>query len=445
AVVLSHREDEIFLEGGWTRGLRRGDELRAGDAVVQLTDVNPVRSRARRLEGKSQLATGTVLNRIRLGASDEPDLVVFMPEATLEGADLLELEAWLVDALRAAGRRHLGSLDAAAPSHIVRFRRGTGWELVARGAIPRPLGPEPGQDAWRTAIRDLPEDAQVFIQLPLPRGLGRHVDIGDGRSYDRIGVTEDPDAAHYQLVGRQEAGQLTYRWIRPGGALDVDNPLPSSTRAVALGTGTQAPILLGLDLAALTVDLARLRFWLRLPSPDVHFFPYRLALYGVEGPLPADVRKSLSAPVLRKGQQFGLALVRRPELAPIADGRHVYVLLIDADGRQQLLFPHPRYGSVENRLPLDDQLRRDAAVIPFGEQPLITISEPTGLDTYLLLTTEEPIPDPLVLSREGVRAPRESDHPLARLFLESQRGTRSTATLPTRWSVHRLHIEVQEP
>jgi len=72
----------------------------------------------------------------------------------------------------------------------------------------------------------------------------------------------------------------------------------------------------------------------------------------------------------------------------------------DGDRRELSAAPfvHERNGSVENRFPLGDPA---PAVIPLGAN--VEIGPPYGIDAYFLLTTDEPLPDPGVLSLEAVR------------------------------------------
>jgi hypothetical protein len=75
-----------------------------------------------------------------------------------------------------------------------------------------------------------------------------------------------------------------------------------------------------------------------------------------------------------------------------------------------------------------------------------TIQAPFGIDTFVMLTTRTPLPDPGVL--EGAAAltralqPAGAD-PLARLLAQVGAGTRSGPPPPTQleWSIERLTIE----
>ncbi|MCP4658929.1 MAG: hypothetical protein GY856_26250 [bacterium] len=82
--------------------------------------------------------------------------------------------------------------------------------------------------------------------------------------------------------------------------------------------------------------------------------------------------------------------------------------------------------------------------IPIGPQPVLEITAPWGIDTYFLLTTSEPIPDPFVLDSEGVLGPDLSrGHPLERLLRNRGVSKRGKSLLtPTTWSIDRVSYEI---
>ncbi|HEY0140173.1 MAG TPA: caspase family protein [Thermoanaerobaculia bacterium] len=87
--------------------------------------------------------------------------------------------------------------------------------------------------------------------------------------------------------------------------------------------------------------------------------------------------------------------------------RYLYLFVIDSRGAQTLLFP--RSGSVENRF-----LRA-----PHTPVVSITAKRPYGDDTYILLTSDEPLPNPWILE-SGRRSPRpEPDWSIERRVIPS--------------------------
>ncbi|MEM8933348.1 MAG: hypothetical protein AAGE94_19315, partial [Acidobacteriota bacterium] len=436
----------VHLDGGWSRGLREHDVLVAGDVRLQLVAVDPTRSLTRRIEdderGEIQsIQPGTTFRRVRLGVADEPDLRVWMPESTLSRDQLLAFDRRLAVLARRRGVTRLADPWDTPPTHVVRFDESIGWRLVERSGRAIDLGVDPDDAVWASVLDRLAPGARLFVQLPLPADTARHVELGAGSQHAAI-ARSATNMAHYQLVGRRIGDGLAYTWARPGvDASDPDAVLPPRTAERVLGDD---PGRFGLELTEMAQRLSRIRFLFTVESAHDTTFPYRLVLRRFEdaGSAEAIGTTGVERPVVRVGETLGLALdatTDRPQLAP----RYVYVVLIDGNGRRQLLFPHPRHGSVENRFPRPATEPDERSIIPLGPQPILRVREPTGLDTYLLLTLDQPLTDPLVLDEDGVRAPRGDDHPLARLLLLRHVGMRGDATsLPLDWSLDRTSVRI---
>jgi hypothetical protein len=122
----------------------------------------------------------------------------------------------------------------------------------------------------------------------------------------------------------------------------------------------------------------RAQSWLSLESPRGVRAPYRLA-------------------IVRNGATYSLELRAAPAATPVKP-RFYYAFAIGSRGDGVLLFP--RRGSVENRFPL-------SADAPPAQIPLpgsaFRLAPPYGVETYFLLSTEEPLPNPWVLEFEGAR------------------------------------------
>jgi len=79
-------------------------------------------------------------------------------------------------------------------------------------------------------------------------------------------------------------------------------------------------------------------------------------------------------------------------------------------------------GKSHNRYPLADPVPDE---IPLGNPSAFRITRPYGIDTFVLLSTEEPLPNPSILGWEGVRA--------------------RSMLAETPWSIERVTIESVAP
>jgi hypothetical protein len=162
------------------------------------------------------------------------------------------------------------------------------------------------------------------------------------------------------------------------------------------------------------VTLRRIHAWLVLTSPPGTPAPYRLALRDERTKQlvdePTVVGRRIYSIILRASQSSPEPLIPR----------YCYVFVVDSHGNSRLVFP--RTGSVENRFPIGEPA---AAEVPLGLPSAFRITPPFGVDTYFLLSTEEPLPNPAILEWDGVRARR--------------------ALSATPWSIERITLESVAP
>lgn len=212
-----------------------------------------------------------------------------------------------------------------------------------------------------------------------------------------IVVVDDPRDANYLLADRN---RVEHAWIRPRTG-NSDRGLPQQT------AWTSDPLQLRRDL----VTLRRIHSWLTLTPPHDTETPYRLAIRDEQ------TRELVHGATIIGNRLYSIVL--RPS-QPELTRRHYYVFVVDSYGNSRLVFP--KTGSVENRFPIGDV---PAAEIALGGPSAFRISRPYGLDTYFLLSTEEPLPNPSLLEWDGVRARR--------------------ALIATRWSIERITLESIAP
>jgi hypothetical protein len=75
-----------------------------------------------------------------------------------------------------------------------------------------------------------------------------------------------------------------------------------------------------------------------------------------------------------------------------------------------------------------------------GSDSLFDIREPLGMDTYILLTSDEVVPTE-ALAWQGVRTRGPGGSPLASLLFSASSATRAPGpAVPLNWSIQRLSI-----
>jgi hypothetical protein len=447
-VAVLHADDpaRIELQGGLALGIRPGATLRAVDSLGANTPrlrVTASRGVARSI---AELTSGA-FGRVRSGslfaidgfaAGNAEPFRVHVPESPPTLAEWRGAVA-VLDTLRRQG--HVRWDDPAADRRGKLIFGAGSWQLEFTTDtlfLGRRLETREVRDSLRRrGITDA-----IGVELPPPLELITQLAIGTGTPNDFV-ERVDLVSAMYALSGSVDStGQPRFAWSRVGGAEPSGGRfMPARTRDHPWGAAPR-------EVAALLRDdvlaLARVRTWLTLSSPpDDGRFPYRLAFHdSATGKLRVDGE-------LRKGEVISLALIadsqalRGNELQE----RFVYVFTIDAKtGAITLHFPFDRTNS-GNRLPYRENAARPLpTVIYLGGvdargQPLRTFDvEPSGLETYIMLATDEAIP-PDALEGRAVRSATTSA--LARLLYAPASRTRDlrARVTPTTWTLQRLQID----
>ncbi|HYC93132.1 MAG TPA: caspase family protein [Thermoanaerobaculia bacterium] len=375
AVEKVQQDGTVLLQGGWANGLSAGTELRVTDDPKARVTVTVLRGIARS-EGRvvaGSIHSGSLLEVVSWTPPPTRPLRVWMPRMA---GDLPSLARRLAAAASKRGVRWIDDPTEAAAIHLLRPGNGA-WELLEPSGVKR-VEPDPV-----AAVSRLGKGASLFVQFPR----------ADALSIDGVVAVPRAEDADYLLAGRYAAGKLSYAWVRPmvRGSDRRRSALPART---AWETSPAA-------LREHAQRLRRIQMWQLLESPPGARAPYRLALRRVKD------RAFVGDGRLAGGEHYELVLraaAQRPQ------PRYFYAFVIDSHGTSTLLYP--QYGSGENRL---------ADTRPQLSLGQFQVGPPYGLDTFILLATEEPLPSPWVLAWDGVRAgPLElSQWSLERIVFES--------------------------
>jgi hypothetical protein len=407
AVERVRNGDVAVISGGWAHGVTEGSELRVagtrGPALTVTTLLGLGRCEAR-IPAAAHVRSGMLLELSGWAAPPPRPLRVAIPRAAIDVAAF---------ARRAASiRKSIADPTTRTPDHVLR-RAGARWELIDD----HPTSFATDDEALRALGR---LRGSVFVQLPATVTLATQLSAAGP-----VEIVERAEDADYVLAGRFARGRVEYAWVRPnaGRADRRASGLPLRTTWFTDASNT------ALVLRDAVLRLHKIAAWNRLESPPESRWPYRLALrhdeqlVGDGGTVAGD-------------ETYDLEL--HAAAAARIERRHVYVFAIDSYGQSALLFPVS--GSVENHLPLAND-----AVIPL--QAKLEVAPPYGVDTYILLATDEPLSNPWILQWEGVRAPAvvpttALEHLIA-LTGSAARGVR--VVTPTTWSIERIVIESVRP
>lgn len=430
AVSRSRKDGTVVVQGGWANGLSVGNELRTVSLPLVRMTVTAIKglgqSEARILgELPNDLRPGTLVEVAGWAASPPAPLRVWMPRFAGSADTIASIARSLAEH---AARRHVRWVTdplGRTPHYVLRYGV-SGWELLAADAAAEHLG---GDSDALHAIDTLPPGSSLFVQLPVPMALIAALAIGPGTAHREITPLDDADGADYILTGRHAERQLRYAWVRPlvRNADLLKSVLPLRSEWTTPRTAPR-------QLKDAVLRLRAIRDWQLLESPPESRFPYHLDLRrNPDDELPKGA-------VVVGSEHYRLVLRAGSVMLPATvSPRYLYVFVIDSFGRSTLLFPHS--GSVENRYPLDTP----APEIEL-EPSMFEIEPPYGIDTYILLTTDEPLPNPWILDCQGVRTRNASTpSPLEQLLLQAATGVRGARIVtPSTWSIEHVVYESKD-
>lgn len=432
----------VVLLGGRAVGLGEGTEL--------------TRSRKPEVRLRVEVADGLARATAKVITGNAKDIQVGdLFEVTHFASRLAPLRVWIppgpptsddldgtVRSLSAL-RGHAGWMDdpaAETPTHVLMWS-GETWMLNGPAGTARNLGPTPSADAVTQAIgAGTKPPPKLFVCLPLPPEALRALSAMMTGSDSLVTPAKVREDADYLLVGRaaRDGHGVEYAWVRPNAISDPEHesPLPVRTDWIPLAADTAEGAAERLDELALR--LARINAWLNLDAAaSDQVFPYRLVLETKKGVVSPDA-------TLVDGTDVKLFLQADPaSLEQPFVSRYVYVVALDSFGHTQLLFPYPA-ANIFNLLP---SRIKDASTPPprIELPPGLKVSKPFGRDTYILLTSEEEVPDPSVFEQAGVRTRGKgesgSSNPLQVLFGDLAQGARGgERPMPKNWSISRLFV-----
>jgi len=442
ASLIQIRDSVIAeLQGGQAMGLSKGTELKKLTASpsekpvrLRVTEVKGLnRSEAMVIEGiATTLKQGDLFMISRWAAAERADLKVWIPPA-ISKTDLARA-AQEVAALRQSTTVELvDDPTEQTPAYVVQYEA-AGWKALMPDGRTQALGLPAPVSKFASGITTR---APIFVNLPPSTELKQAIKLGPGTSRLSIEITKSPQEANYILAGRVNGENIEYAWVRPGVTKEDkqkgSNPLPVRTDWTAAAE----------KLEEQAVTLSRIRGWLEIQASTSQSFPYALAL-----------RKTGTDEIIRQGAvQEGVkydlvlmadeaALKRLQDENQHVKQRRIYVFAIDSQGNSALLFN--RRGDVENLYPFDPDKppMQQPKLIVLGEPGMLGMAPPFGLDTYILLTSEERIPDPYILEFQGVISRgKGSDTPLAKLLEGIGTASRAPkADVPLNWSIDRIYL-----
>lgn len=470
AALQTNPDGSVWLDVGRVAGIGVGTTF---EAAAQNAGDPGIELRVRSLEGMTRstvevmspndgkVAPGQVFE-LKQWVPSQRALMVWLPPANLSLAQIADAAAQVSASgvsvvADPAEQPWTGRLEWNGSSWIVvpAAVRDASGKLVLDAKAPAPVN----LGAPLTAAKlkqSLPANAQLWFDLPPTRELAAHLELR--REGAAVAAIPDRAEAAYVLAGTLTPHGPAYAWFHKAefespaaiGAAPRHTPGCSTSSSYPVRTAwipaqhgaEPGDASGGLNLYALR--LAKVDGWLQLAdTPGAAYADsyYKLALSREpDGPTLAP-----DQPV-KAGDSLFMSLAAD---AKIVSPRWVYVLDIDCQGNGNLLYP---IDYSENRFPntAGSRLR-----VPLTGAHKIDVGEPFGIDTIIMLSTEQPLPDPEALNFEGVGGKgtrglggSAPPTPLAQLLGDTSSGTRGVRAqrpVPTSWSLDVTQLLSESP
>ncbi len=436
----------VWLDIGRVSGIGIGSEF---TSTIPNSKGQTVRLRVVSLEGIARstaevlgpsgvrVAPGEIFELTKWSPAESAPLRVWHWPSNLSQEEILAAAAQI----EAAGVASVSDPAEEPWTHILNWD-GINWTLQQAGvASPTSLGARLTANGLR---QHLPAGVRLWVNLPPSRELVAKLTLVNRNS--AVQSAADLASAHYALAGVLTANGPAYAWFNksalaagppasgngghsPGCSSTSQYPVRSDWVAVSDGRILEES---GAALNNFASLLAKVHGWLELadsPAGASTSDYYSLALVPESGgtPLAADA-------TVRQGDLLKMALLATDR---VVERRWVYILDIDCHGKGTVLYPG---NYAENQFPNAADNGHEF-LLP-GARTL-RIGPPYGVDTMILLSTAQPLPDPYALNFEGVasRGTRGTGSPLERLLNETSGGTRGfSGEIPTNWGIGLITI-----
>jgi hypothetical protein len=442
-VLRADDKGRVTLQGGLALGLAPGCELKkvgklpASEqvrlALISVPTLN--KSEAKILQGSvARITPGDQFEVDRWASSSSSGLRIWMATHPPSDADFNKFTGTITTV--AASCTVVDDPTDATPSCTVAWD-GKGWTITAQTGASASLGRSPAAKPILDFVAK--NGGSLFVNYPPLAGLRDELAKTIGTPSSTIRAATKIGDAHYLLVGRRTGADISYAWVLPNVSRKDSGslPLPVRTDWVSAGSAKHDNERTAKRLAEFAQRIEKIRGWLLIdPPPDEGRFPFKLALKN------SRTGEQKASGTVYERENYGLLLRADSSMlqGPV-DRRYVYVFAMDSYGNSTLLFPRAGSGNIENRLPYENASSTPME-IQLGRPALFSVGPPFGLDTYVLLTSEQAIPDPDGLAFEGVRTRgEESSSPLASLLMSLGGATRGPQPItPADWSLQRMFI-----
>ena len=468
-VVKIVSPDQVVLNAGTAAGFGAGSEFESKSATgtrLSILEVSgPASSRARIISGKIEnVHAGDLFQITKLAVPPEAKLTIFVPAVA-------DAEHWKTSTDQV---RNLKSGDKwilvddpvlDLPTNLV-YWTSEGWMITTPEGGKTNLGATLTTESISKVINGA--SAKVFVSVPPPVFLIEALRKQSGFSSGAFDLSGSLAASQYIVAGRlhrEQKNSAEYALVLPGlfGALNPasvvrsladgkstvcssDSEMPLRSDWLVAGAEPESVTSTANEIESAALKLGRDRAWLRLGANNGiannsgSSWPYRLTITQSH-----NDQRITEAP-LSAGSEYDVQLTADSQAlsANAIQPKYVYLFGLQCDGAGALLYPSTELGGGAP-LPLlseDDKGKRYPEKITLAH---VQVTPPLGLDTVVLLVTQERISDLSAFNYSGIsnrdvggRGVGNELDDLVRGISGQSRGITATSTS---WSVQKASVK----
>lgn len=431
-LIQAKSKREIFLQGGIELALNVGtvlSKIQTKDSVfIKILEVNGIgKSLAEVIRGDfKNLSAGDLFEVTQFSIPDKPNLKVMIPSSNFSEDELIVQTKDFIELSKNGYFHVITDPISEVPEVVIQYHQNQ-WQINQAKNPTWEILPNLSTEVLKNKVS---KGSKILLQLPALKSLIQNIRLGNNSVNNAIEIIKDPSKADYTLIGIMK-DTLKYAWVKTDFIGTEGNGItPPRSSFFSQNTATAD------SLTEYALRLGRINAWINLASPpqEDFAFPYQLGLKNRDKNYVYTSTETVF-------DQERMSLVLKSDSTALRNWnqkkRFCYVFIIDTKGKTTLLYPHKNLGS--ELFPL-----RNA---PFPlEEPLkvnFKISEPFGLDTYFLLTTETPIQDVSIFEADGVltRGEKKNDNPLSKILRNvGSRSRGTTLEAPMTWSIQKLMV-----
>lgn len=418
-----------YLQGGIADGITDGSEFRrvsagpeAGTPVlIRVTKAGLAVSEVEVVNPTETVVPGDLFEQTVWLTKGAANLKFWLPESPFADKDIEEIKRELK--ILPAKQFEPEPTDLL-PTNMIFFDAADGqsvWKISVADSQPKTLGRIPVASLIREQLtKSAVKTPRIFINIPPTAALRSAILKAFMNNEGRIAITDRREDAAYELAGRYnpQKGSIEYAWTLRGATVG-ENPGAASLPRVTDWIGSADAGAAVSDLRKLALKLSNLSGLLKLVSPVAvgsSRFPYRL-----------EIRNSVSGQELSAdglmalGNTYDFVLRAQPGLlrkaSDVMTEFTVYLMNIDSNGKNSCC-ESLKFGGSGNR-PFDAANPPESILL--ASKIRLDPAGVFGTETFILLVTERPLLNSLVLRSAGVRHLKideksAPDNPLADLL-----------------------------